>query len=321
MFAIRQRLRTAFSPLGCAAVRWLIRRDAWFRAVVGAVLLLASIAKLWSMWRGVPSIGGGAPGLLDVLAVQTESGVAIWLWLGVSRRHLWFATLLLHAIFAAVSLAKILNGNESCGCFGSFAVSPSLVLSYDVAIIACLALLRRHWWQHVHQRDSGTEKLGVLFLIPLAIGLLSALTVSAPVQLSSGERVVPSDGRTFVVRPVDWQGSPCPLLPFIEDQEVQRAVSVGNCAILLYAAQCMKCRKAQARFEELAVLDISRNYALIEIPPLEQSQPDSRRRCLVGNLSPRHHWLVHAPIAIFLSDGVVVGYDDMPDVSPESVRR
>jgi hypothetical protein len=79
---------------------------------------------------------------LQVLAVEVEAVLGVWLLSGLWPRAAWAAALALFAALAGASLYLALDGQRSCGCFGRVEVSPWWTAGLDVAAITLLALIR-----------------------------------------------------------------------------------------------------------------------------------------------------------------------------------
>lgn len=58
---------------------------------------------------------------------------------------MWAFTAMLFSVFSGVALHRLLQGAESCGCFGGIKIPPHITLSLDAAIVCMSAWLARAW--------------------------------------------------------------------------------------------------------------------------------------------------------------------------------
>ncbi len=75
--------------------------------------------------------------------------------------------------FASVSLSQMLNGEVSCGCFGSIPVRPWFTFALDVSAVVALACIvpRHNYTLHEHS---------TLFVAFVCISVLAVLLTSLP---------------------------------------------------------------------------------------------------------------------------------------------
>lgn len=147
----------------------------WVARLCGAVLLTAVALKLQGQSSGTSGINYFSPSV-QLVAMEVEALVGVWLLVGWARQAAWLAGLLLFTTLAGVSLYLGLVGQASCGCFGRVEVSPWGSLALDATCVLALAA----------SRPAGVS-LGELFtarrLLPiagvtLAVGGLMAASTS-----------------------------------------------------------------------------------------------------------------------------------------------
>lgn len=117
-------------------------RDAAGRIVqtcCGTFLLVAVALKVLgkSDPNTADSLGFFSP-RKQLLGMEIETIVGIWLVSGYARRSAWLAGVALFAILAAVSAYLGWIGQTSCGCFGKVEVSPWVSLIADVVALVLL---------------------------------------------------------------------------------------------------------------------------------------------------------------------------------------
>ncbi len=119
----------------------------WAMRLCGAVLLVAVALKV-QMVASVNGVGQSLTMLsprVQLLGIEFEALVGVWLISGYARNMAWLAGVLLFSALAAVSIYLIAFGQASCGCFGRVEVSPWASLTLDVASVALLLLFRPVW--------------------------------------------------------------------------------------------------------------------------------------------------------------------------------
>ena len=79
---------------------------------------------------------------VQLIGMEVEALVGLWLVSGYARRGAWVAGITLFAILAAVSLYLAAVGQASCGCFGRVEVSPWLSFSLDSVCVVAMAAFR-----------------------------------------------------------------------------------------------------------------------------------------------------------------------------------
>ena len=137
------------------------------RVACGLVLLGAVALKVQGMTAGGvgESLALFSP-RVQLLGLEAEALVGLWLVSGYAHRFAWLAGVTLFTLLAAVSVYLVAVGQKSCGCFGRVEVSPWASLALDVTCVAALVATRSVGFsQHFSPR-------GVL----TAAGLLAAVS-------------------------------------------------------------------------------------------------------------------------------------------------
>lgn len=77
---------------------------------------------------------------LQVLTIEVEILLGLWLLSGVQLRWALVASLLLFCVFACLSFTLAWQGQEDCECFGAVKVNPWYTFGLDVVVITIVGL-------------------------------------------------------------------------------------------------------------------------------------------------------------------------------------
>jgi len=128
------------------------------------------------------------------------------------------------------------------------------------------------------------------------------------------EVVPPTNGNVegnaamVVLRPEEWIGHVCPLIP---QTEIGSRLQRGEWVVLLHRAGCDVCREMMpgylARVADSRKRSAGPSWALIEVPGDGEAAAESWAApgLLSGRLSETRRWVVQTPIILRLEDGVV----------------
>jgi hypothetical protein len=233
-----------------------------------------------------------------------EIAFGCWLFVSMFPRATRCAALFCFLCLLGISLAKAVNGERSCGCFGPLSVSPWVTAGLDALVLAALA------WAKPETKANATGRPWAAFA--LLSGASIAFTVAliflaSPAQLNANGNVE-GNAATVALRPEEWIGQPCPLIP---QMDIGSRLQRGEWVVLLHRAGCDVCREMMPRY--LARVADSRKrsagpgWALIEVPGEGESAAESwvAPGLLSGRLSETRRWVVQTPIILRLEDGVV----------------
>jgi hypothetical protein len=114
------------------------------RILLGLLLLTAGALKGYERLTSPPDSAGAFWGArwLQLLWVELELGLGVWLLSGYRQRTARWAALVCFAMFAAVNAYQVWRGAPSCGCFGALYIPPLASLALDGCCLAGLALIR-----------------------------------------------------------------------------------------------------------------------------------------------------------------------------------
>lgn len=114
------------------------------RIAVGLILLIAAALKGHGLMQGsLAEDSFVASPHLQIVAIEVELLLGLWLLSGRRLRAAWAAAVGFFAIMACVSLYLALDGQQSCGCAGSaVTISPWLTFTLDTVVTAALLVWR-----------------------------------------------------------------------------------------------------------------------------------------------------------------------------------
>jgi hypothetical protein len=214
--------------------------------------------------------------------------------------------MLLFALFAGHSLLLILQGAQSCGCFGAVEVNPVWTLLVDLFVLIGLAI------EHITSlsRKSNSVHCGK-FALPTAWLAISIATTSVattitllwwttPPQPNARGMIYTSEG-LVILTPEKWIDQRFPLL-----DEIDPDVSRGEWVLLLHRHDCPRCQEAVPKYQQKARDDATRQIAIVEMPPYSNKDALDASPCRNGRLSDKQEWFVETPLELRLQDGVVL---------------
>jgi hypothetical protein len=168
---------------------------------IGLLLLVAAFLKAQGLGvETVASVGVFSAAELQVVVVELEIFLGIWLLSLKKPAGAWIASLLTFGVFAGTSLYLGLLGQSSCGCFGQLSVNPWLALGFDAIVLLGFLLGRpplNDLWYTPATRilRTGISILSALVAIAAFTGLLFGLaylgygSVPAAIANLRGERI------------------------------------------------------------------------------------------------------------------------------------
>jgi hypothetical protein len=206
----------------------------------GPALIAMRVASLWllagalfKLFKGSPAdlpptiveiVGKGNITLFFKSAIGIELAVVVLTWL--KPRLGWFLLAGTFAVFLALLLPLVLEGAESCGCFGgSITIPPIVMVGIDGVLL--LAMLATKPWARVKTSGGPMWLVGLLIAAGLAAPWLiikdgSAVETPGPSDPSGENTEVTTGDPRFVVFEFDkWQGKSIydadfPLTPWLE---------------------------------------------------------------------------------------------------------
>lgn len=280
---------------------WVLNWARMVDLVVAAMLLSSALLKAISPSQALAATAAWGIGYLAIaLIVQLEILLAIWLYSGMANRPARFSAAGMFSIFSVISLAFVLQGHASCGCFGSLKTDPRLVLLVDISVLVALV-----WTTIVASpcasRSRGRCILAATAYLAVAPSLLILMLAQQPPRLAS-DTTMDSMSGIVILEPETWVGKASPLKQYITPQvELEGKTTTA----LIYHHDCPACQKVLPEYVRLAAeaTQSHQQVVLIEVPPLgEQREYNS---AIHTTLSPDHEWFVQAPVELVIDDGIV----------------
>lgn len=259
--------------------------------LLGWLVLAAALLKGHELVHGPVSLPSRwLPPFAILMLVVSEICFGLWLLSGlyapVARRSAVGA----FACFAAVNVAQLAAGSDSCGCFGPLTVHPAYTLGLDSIALAGLLAWHPRCIPAATIRSHPLRFAGVC-------GIAAAVAVGGAACLWIRE----TTGEEFVVvEPASWLGQRFPLLG---DIDVREQLADGEWLVVLLRYDCEDCRRKLPGFESAARREGCR-LALITVPP-SPAEPARDGDWTRGRLDAGKTWVVRTPVAFRLSSGTV----------------
>lgn len=253
-----------------------------FQRILGVLLILAA---------GLKAIDGF--GLVVIVTAVAEVLLGLWLLACVRPVAARCAAGSCFMAFLAVSLAKALAGESSCGCFGRLAVDPWLTAGFDAAVVACLGMT-------LPLRSLTVRWTTACFAVAIAacVGGVTHLVSVAP---RHGEVAAePIDPRSWLGRPFD-------------DSAVQwqrGKIDEGEWYVAFSRSECATCRQEIERLRE--VVSRTQEGPAASVAVIEASSGEAVGD---GRLRPGSRLAAPTPLILRVRDGTVVGYAHTADVA------
>jgi hypothetical protein len=266
------------------------------------LLLTAAFLKGYELYAvPLPEAGVWSSRAVRIGAVEAEGFLALWLLSGLWRRGARWGALAAFHVFFTLSLSGALAGEESCGCFGRVAIDPRWTAALDLAAI--LALWR--WRPPEDPRwpiGSHSRRVAAFLLLFLVAG------VPGGIVLAGRWPEIEADGAVVVLKPEQWVGRHCPLLPYTD---IGEELSQGRWVVVLYRHDCPHCREVvplyEAQARGAATDPAALRIAFLSVPP--HGAPlwkfATGSGCRQGRLSASKEWFGGTPAVLRLQDGVV----------------
>lgn len=156
MFAAASEIRPGHFNTTRQTARW---RFPAVRYLLGVFLLATCGLKLLGLLSYSPPQPGwmGSP-RIQMIAIQWEFFLGVWLLSGVRQGAVWLTALGTFLAFAGISGSLVWAGVAKCPCFGSQPVSPWFAFGVDAAALALLGVTPpktetrdRSWTQWTHR--------------------------------------------------------------------------------------------------------------------------------------------------------------------------
>ncbi|AMV24332.1 hypothetical protein VT84_08040 [Gemmata sp. SH-PL17] len=261
--------------------------------ILGLTLAAAGGLKTAETLLGAPPppLGSGRlPAALLSGWPVVEFALGLWLASGARPSAARAVGIVLLLAFSGLTLHQVVTGLRDCGCFGPVKVPPTATLAFDLTMLAGLVALKPRLAEPPARRWAVAAAVGLF----VGCAALPALLRPAPAE------------RFEVIDSSDWVGRRFPLL---EETDIADRLRAGAWLVVLHRSGCEECRRQVPRLTEQARLG-GASVALVEVPTVGGEAGDMERGIGVpGRLRADRTWIVQTPLAVWVRDGVVTGFE------------
>jgi len=255
-----------------------------------------------------------------------EADLALGLWLVSGFRHqiaAWFA-FAYFLLLAGASGYLLIEGSQTCGCFGPVAVKPWVTLVFNLTAVCALALCPRTQ----SKRDILPVRLHfpVVALVVLCFVGPYLLVASGPdrrittaLNVESGEF-----GETIILDVENWVGRRLPILKYLDGAE---RLEQGWWTVVLHQQDCEVCERF-LRQTAAEAKDRQPPLALVEVVAVGRvavGPPAGVKGALHTSLTGWRRWVVQTPTIVELDNGNVtkvrVGAAGLPSGSATTKEK
>jgi len=237
--------------------------------LVGAILAFAAFGKFVSFIQ-TSNISDAAFGTIEL-------GVGLWLVSGFLTNVAHFVAVFMFSLFAGFSFVSILNGYESCDCFGGVLhLTPFVMFFFDLCICGLILVV------NVAEVATAQDKLHIPFKIYFPLAFLCGVLASALAFEDSTAKmdVVKNNTKELLE---------------IAENKCREELGTGSFIILFSRQGCKKCERFESESRNLPT------HSSIKLI-----------RITIGGHTARKLRL-DTPVALWVEDALVAGvyfYDD-----------
>ena len=239
----------------------------------------------------------------QILTVELELAIGIWLLSGLFKKAAWIITVLCFSFFTLVSIYKAITGADSCGCFGPVSVNPWVTLfAIDSPALVALVIFKPGNEKFFAPLPSFFRFAGIAFF-----GLLILVTSTAALAFNEPAKITSS---YEVLGPETWMGKPLPVLQYID---IGEKLAKGKWLLIFYRHDCQACKEEFQKYEqsasELARIPTGPHVAFVEMPPYAgpgENFLSSKTLYTVAKLSDTKDWFIQTPQIVTIEDGRVI---------------
>lgn len=214
---------------------------ALLRFAIAAVLVAAALLKLVGLRQDWIVRGYEWQQLPTLLLVQGEIVLAVLLLAYPLRRSIWLAAVVSFLAFTVVSGWKVIEGADSCGCFGPIKISPRWVFVFDMTMLIVLMTTLKPAnapdCRFVGWRPSIGR--GVILASVSAIAFTTVFLLAAPAAVRLNAGVVRIGEGVELWEPEKWVGQ---RLPILDRLRADPNLNNGSWMLVLVRRNCSHCR-------------------------------------------------------------------------------
>ena len=274
--------------------------------VLGVVLFAAAWMKFHELYT-TPSAEDGfwTHRPYQIIMFAGELALGCFLISRIIPRACWLAATACFAFFSGLTLWRALDGQASCGCFGTVHVNPWITLwAIDIPATVLLLILSPkplwvfnpiYWltpWPHWRRIVATAMVIGAIVIPPTVILAM---------------REVPVETENYIrMEPERWIDTDLPISDYID---ISPAINQGDWVVFFYHHDCPDCQAALPEYRAFAEQFVGNEdflrFAFIAIPPVFAEQVPASDAYRIGCLSDEKTWYVQTPVVVMVSDGVV----------------
>ncbi len=211
--------------------------------------------------------------------------------------------------FAVVALTKALQGEASCGCFGTVRVHPWYTFDLDLVVLISLLLTQPRQRKANEGVFSGRlvrPSVVAIAWTALSAAWLGVVLATAPVNAEDG---VTSGDRVLLLEPQKWIGKRLPIERYLE---VEGDLNSGDWILVLHRGDCARCAELIPQWKERTSRVRAPNrfwrVCFVELSPEAGSPGESGDKTgwVAGRIDDDRTWLVETPCVVELREGMVV---------------
>jgi len=281
-----------------------------------AALVAASYLKIYQLtvdpFYRLPFIGSR---WMTLGIAQVELLIGLWLISGVGWRWAKWVGIVSYGILAAVSFVQVLNGAESCGCFGRLKIDPSYMLAFDVLALFILTLWRPAMFCLLHRTKLSIRSKAIATASILLAASQPMVVAWAETLFRSSASVDEAEGKLVILEPENWLGKPVPILRAIESSQ-NLDLANGEWVLVFYQPNCHECHKFLEEVAErlsgyLPPGHLGRRIVIIEVARRGSVQSQGEpflglEGAAHGWMKAKTDWFMQTPIAVRIINGEAV---------------
>lgn len=250
--------------------------------LTGSVLILAASLK-WSS-------SNESTTWFSVVHLVIEVSVALGLYLPLSQKSVpRMAAVVLFSTYLAFASILIHKGAQSCGCFGVFRISPSVVFVFDLVVVVAMA----------YSSSCGSGEFSSVEYIRnlLIAGVFFILTFGLMSTEKAVNHVPGLDGGTILLDPSLQLGEKAQFLELFGNYD---RLEKGRWALLAVYSDCESCKRKLELFE-LGNDDFRRAILV-----LDHDAAEIRSKLPMHRLKQQLTIVCDAPMEVYVENGRVI---------------
>lgn len=235
----------------------------------------------------------------QLIAVEFEIFLAVWLLSGSGAKYTRWTCMVAFMLFSVISAARVVLGQDNCGCFGRVPLHPAVTLVLDVVVVLLLLSV-----SPAPEPRSFAWPSFVWFLF-YSVAAVSAgvVAIGHMPRTIDDTGIIPTGGGIVLIEPGKWIGKTFPLLGHVVGNAEQLAT--GEWTIVFFHHNCNNCREVVLSYHQDDGFRENKSIAFIEVPPYGDIGVSLTRGPIL-QLNDHFDWFISTPSVIELKDGIVL---------------